>query len=390
MPEQKIPSESAIEERVERYLSAGNGSAALSAARELLACDPERGDFHTVALRAAVAAGEQEAAANHLLQAKRLDGENPSVHYLDAYHHLERHRSRKAETAILKALSLDPEDADTWTLYGWICLERGDAPAAVRCGEKARALDATDIEADRVLIEARRRMGDGMDRLGQRTLTELRKALSLDPENALLHEDVGDVFLELEDEPLLAEASYREALRLAPTARRVQTKLLTAIRKRSRVLNALYAPWRGLKKWFAEMADPESESIPILAFISAAIGLLAWAIFVYPIIKAYEFFTAAEVWSEASGLKRNAPEGRRFSFHTLPPAARMGLFALTIVAVWVAGFTIVTSPGFWTWMWLVVRIGLVALAACFILSPFAERRDARRAMSRRRVIEKML
>ena len=307
MPESKVPSESAIEERVERYLSAGNGTAALTAARELLACDPERGDFHTVALRAAVAAGEQEAAADHLLHAKRLDGENPSVHYLDAYHHLERHRLRKAETAVLKALSLDPEDADTWTLYGWICLERGDSPAALRCGEKARRLDATDIEADRVLIEARRRMGDGMDRLGLRTLTELRQALALDPENALLHEDVGDVFLELEDEPLLAETSYREALRLAPTARRVQTKLLTAIRKRSRVLHALYAPWRGLKKWFAEMADPESESIPILAFISAAIGLLAWAIFVYPVIKAYEFFTAAEVWSEASGLKRNAP-----------------------------------------------------------------------------------
>ena len=221
-----------------------------------------------------------------------------------------------------------------------------------------------------------------MDRLGHRTLTELRKALALDPENALLHEDVGDVFLELEDEPTLAEASYREALRLAPTSRRVQAKLLTAIRKRSRVLSFLYAPWRGLKRWFAEMADPESESIPIFAFISAAIGLLAWAIFVYPIIKAYEFFTAAEVWHEASGLK-HPPSKRR----PLPFTARMALFAITIVAIWGAGFTIITSPGFWTWMWLVVRIGLVAVAACFLISPFAERREASLAMARRQTIE---
>lgn len=251
----------------------------------------------------------QWAAANtHVGIALRLDPDSALVHYYAALVLVNRLSYKQAKTAIVRARQLDPHDADIANLHIHI-----------------HSLEETSI------TDALMRLSDYED------------ALKLDPDNAWLHNSMGDVYASDLGDPVTAQGHYREALRLNPSNRDFQKDLFNAVAESNLVYRMFSIPSRSLTRLSGLGTLLRYQPwwiIIILVGIKFVAAYVVWLIIVtvlfWPGCKAYEWLLVNEIkrgsMTDKVGLKVWA------WFRQWPTLARFGLFLLLNLSLWAGLF----------------------------------------------------
>lgn len=184
-------------------------------------------------------------------------------------------------------------------------------------------------------------------------LEEYRRALAIDPQNAALHNSMGNVLLDELEDPVDAEQHYRAALRIKPDNRVYQRDLFHSVARRSllyrvfslpsrsftwlgRVGHALrYQPWRLI---FLLMFLPIG-----FKFVLAYFGwLVTVTVLFWPAGKIYEWFLVSEIkYAQGASMSMVMAWHRiqQWSFST-----RLLLFLGLNVALWIGLFLALGVP----------------------------------------------
>jgi len=280
----------------------------------LLSVEPEEVSTHIAAL-CLYGSGEQwSKVRQHAAAGLRIDPENAFFHRYAAIAAMQKLDLATAREHISRSRELDPDDADTANLY-----------------LRIHAADETSTE-------------DAVKRL-----EEYRAALRLDPNNAGLHNSIGDLLLNELADPVEAGRAYREALRLEPGNRIYQVDLFQAVAGSSFVYRLFSIPsrtfaWLG---FFGQAIIRQPGRLIFLAIgfkvVLAYFGWLMLATLIFwPGGKAYEWLLVSEI---KSGSAASTTELRLwFWMRRWPGWARFGLFLAINLALWGGLFAVVGIP----------------------------------------------
>src|SRR5262249_19275054 len=137
------------------------------------------------------------------------------------------------------------------------------------------------------------------------------KSLELDPTNAAIHENVGFCHLHYTANYTAAEEAFRRSLFFAPSCKSARSNLFILLKKRDRIYRALNAPRDFLAGDFSFIIPKfreDSDSVllglyllivPHSVRVMRYIGVAVWCIFVWPLVKAYEYLTIGDILSKA-------------------------------------------------------------------------------------------
>jgi tetratricopeptide (TPR) repeat protein len=157
--------------------------------------------------------------------------------------HHQAGRLDRARTLYLKALALQPDDADVLHLLGLVRHQQGSSLQAVELIAKAVA-----IKPD--YPEAHSNLGNILSDLGRpaEALVSYREALRLRPDFCEAHSNLGAALHAL-GRPAEAEASHREALRLRPDYAEGHANLGNALRDLGRLAESEASYREALRLW---------------------------------------------------------------------------------------------------------------------------------------------
>lgn len=240
--------------------------------RELLVSSPNDADLLSAVGLAIFQQERREEAKGYFMQAIVNDPDHADSHSRLGWYWLRKKKYAKAEDSVRRAISIEASDDYYWIQLGRIMLVQGNTRASCKCAERALALDAGNVEAIALHTEAESR-GDGIGvATPQQRQERLEAALGLEPDNADLHEALGE---SLEDQGRLQEAEerYRESLALDPSRPWLWGKVRRMGLKRDWVDRILGSPWR-----FGLWLIGEGEFITLfLGLISCAVWVLVCA-----------------------------------------------------------------------------------------------------------------
>jgi hypothetical protein len=239
---------------------------------------------------------------------------------------------RHAEAAIER----DPRYAPYWTELGWIERQSGSGDeVARRCADRALEIRPEDVYA--LYLRA---FTLPEDTAAQRrdALTAYKRVLEVDPEfdaawgaKARLHLAAAEL-----DE---AEEAARTALSLDPEDDAFRGTLYDVLKRRSIVYRVLRWPGDVVGKGFG-LIDRLPWWLWILLcvvgigsrfFLLLLAAGLVWLVFVYPVLKLYEWLSTSDVRRRAREV---APRGGRMSLHRWPRFARAGLVLAGAGLLW--------------------------------------------------------
>lgn len=326
--------------------SAGNWERMESLGKELLVGNPHDPDLLSAVGLAIFQQDRREEAKGYFTQAIANDPDHAESHSRMGWYWLRKKKYAKAEECVRRAISIEASDEHFWIQLGRILLVQGNTRVACKCAERALALDAGNVEAIALHTEAESRS----DGIGTATPEEreqrLEAALGLEPDNADLHEALGEA---LEDQGRLREAEerYRESLALDPSRPWLWSKVRRMGLKRDWIDNILSAPWR-----FGLWLIGEGEFITLfLGLISCAVWVLVCA----PISFLYRLLFRVE-------LELLAARGtREVSISPWRRALRFVLLGIAGAVYWTVVWWVVNQENTWWLAGWALRIFLMGL-----------------------------
>jgi Flp pilus assembly protein TadD len=323
---------------VSRFLESKQWPRALETAGEWLAAEPESVQAHRAAAQALINLQRPAEAERHLARVLASAPGDAFAHRLMSMVHFAGGRFQAADEAIRKAIELQPNDALHWYQVSHMSFQQGDLALARTYAEQAQRLDPRNPHILNMLGLCEPREGN---REEPRELQRYLQALELDPENAVLHNNVGACHLNGGRDFAAAEACSRRALMLEPTNPLFRRNLLLTIKHRDRFYRLLCLPRDFLAKVAGKMRRTRRQSfilylllIPLwlvaLRFMIAA--LLLWCLLVWPMLKVYEHLTIGDLRREAGEI--GAQRGGWLGYRAWPRWVRMSLFTVALLAFW--------------------------------------------------------
>jgi Flp pilus assembly protein TadD len=317
---------------IARFTSSGQWDRVLETAREWLSVEPENTAAHMAAGKALVVLERPAEAERHIGRVLAATPDSDIAHRLMSAIHFSAGRFKAADESVRKAISLDPTDAFHWYHLALMCYRQGDRASAKKFGSKALELSPRNPDIMNLVA---------MCESAEQKLARYHAALELDPENAAIHNNIGAYHLDVTHDYQTAEECFRRALFFEPSGKTYRTNLFVTLKHRDPIYRALRAPKDFLLKSFSFVRDARQRSIllyllmlPVwlFAFRFVVAGLLLWCLFIWPLIKAYEYLTIGDILSKAGelGAKRGGLLGyRRWSLET-----RLGIFAAFLALFW--------------------------------------------------------
>ena len=252
--------------------------------------------------------------------------------------HFNGRRPAAADTAIHKAISLNPEDSGHWRHLAWMCYSQGDRKAGLKWALKARELSPRDPGALNLIA-----LCQPKDREGQEARRQyLAEALELRPNDPNLQNNLGVQYLNEPKDYAAAEACFRRSLSVNPTSALYRKNLFLAIKGRDWIYKALCAP-RDLVYRFVRAVRPTGWKryalLPALIVLWLVVGrylyavLILWAIFAWPMIKVYEYLTLGDLKKEGVG-EIGALRGGFMGYRSWSLRTRLGIFAIILAGFW--------------------------------------------------------
>jgi tetratricopeptide (TPR) repeat protein len=323
-----------------RFASSRQWDRTLETAREWLSVEPENIDAHKAAGAALVFLDRKPEAEPHMNRVLAARPDMDETHRLLSLIHFKAERFKEADESIQEAISLNPEEALNWYQLARMCYLQGDHKAAKRFADKALELDPRNADITNLVI-----MSEPWDssNIGD-ILARYHKSLELDPTNATIHENVGFCHLYYTGNYKAAEEAFRRSLFFEPSCKSARSNLFILLKKRDRIYRGLIAPRDFLAGDFSFIIPKfreDSDSVllglyllivPHSVRVMRYIGVALWYIFVWPLVKAYEYLTIGDILSKAGevGAKCGGFAGyRRWSL-----LVRLGIFAGLLATFW--------------------------------------------------------
>ena len=321
---------------ISRFLSSRQWDRALEAAMEWLAREPENGRAHLAAAQALVNLKRYNEAEPHLFEALKSNPNSDSAWRFLSIVQFHQKRYKAADESVQKAISLNPRDAFHWYHLAWMLYKQGDAPAGRRYAEKARELAPRNAAVLNLLVLCTPRTHANAGQI----LEKYHDALELDPQNPQIHNNIGIHYLNVERDYAAAEQCFRRALFFDPTMKVARANLFLALKRRDIVYRVLCAPrdWvfrlfaavRARRKWILLYVLIVPLWILVFRYVVAVLGL--WFLFVWPMVKAYEYLTLGDLRAQAGDI--GARRGGIFGYRCWQLKLRLGFFALLLAAFW--------------------------------------------------------
>jgi Tfp pilus assembly protein PilF len=254
--------------------------------------------------------------------------------------HFKAGRFKAADESVRKAISLNPRSASNWYQLGRMCYLQGDYAAASKFAAKALELAPRDPDITNLVIMSETWDQSNIDEI----LARYHKSLELDPTNAGIHENIGFCHLHYTGNYKAAEEAFRRSLFFEPACKSARSNLFATLKKRDPIYRALHAPRDFLVGDFSFIIPKNCECsdssllglylwlVPNSVRGLRYVGVGLWGIFVWPLVKAYEYLTIGDILSKAGevGAKSGGIGGyRRWSLRV-----RLGIFAFFLAAFW--------------------------------------------------------
>ncbi len=368
-----------------RFAASGQWERALEAARDWLNAEPAHERAHLLAGQALVNLKRPQEAEPHVNRALACNPENDFAHRLASIVHFHFGRFKAADEAIHRAISLDPEDAYHWYHLAWMCYQQGDRVSAEKFAEKAREL--APLEADIANLLALCAAAREVD--SEQTLRRYHEALELDPENSDIHNNIGVYHLNVTRDYSAAEECFRRALFFDPSCPVSRANLFITIKHRDLVYRALCAPKDLLARAASLASRARKQSIfiyllllPVWIFMFRFVlgGLLLWCLFIWPLVKVYEYLTMGDLLSKAGEI--GARRGGLLGYRRWPLKLRLAIFAATLLAFWGGVAWLWTLPAGKTFLCSALGIGILAALITWLVKSL--KRSRVEAHARRR------
>jgi tetratricopeptide (TPR) repeat protein len=385
---------------VARFTSSGQWDRVLDTAREWLAQNPENSRAHLAAGQALLNLERYAEAESHLQQVLIRQPNNAVAHRFLSAVLFRLKRYKAADESIQRAISLAPHDAYNWFHLALTFYRQNDLATARKYAEKAREL--APLDSDILNLLALCQPKDATD--SRRRLREYKNALALDPENAEVHNNIGVYHMNAEVDFSEAEKCFRRALFFKPSLKVARNNLFIALKHRDRVYRILCSPKDYIFKAFAFMQRKRRESLLLyllilplwmLTFRFILVALALWLLFVWPLVKAYEYLTVGDIRTQAG--EAGARRGGIFGYRRWPLNLRLTIFGLLLISFWsgVAAILITHAAPLpidehATWLGVLVVIGLVTFLAAWLYSKLKKNRFRFQTRSRAKKFDHML
>jgi hypothetical protein len=329
-------------------IQAGNLDRVESEAKRFLAQDPEDSTAHYYLTLALIDLKKPQEAKGHLDFLLSSEPDSVTTRIAAVCYHGALDQWSEARRHIAEGLRLDPDLAFFHRYAAIADLRRMKLKEAKIHISRARELDPDDGDIANLHIRIHG-VGETSAADALNRLEEYRAALRLDPENAALHDSVGDIYLDDLDDPEEAEKHYREALRIEPGDRDYQRDLFHAVAKRSLVYRLFSLPSRTFT-WLGHVArgislQPWRLMFLIIGF-KAVMGFFLWlllaTVLFWPGGKVYEWLLVSEI--KRGSAASNAELRAWFWFRRWPRWGRFALFLGANLALWGGLFAALNFP----------------------------------------------
>ena len=318
-----------------RFLSSNQWDRALEAAREWLAQDPENARAHVAAGQSLVNLERHNEAEPHLLEALKANPQNDFAWHCLSIVQFHQKRPKAADESIQKAIALNPGGAMHWHHLAWMLYKQGDSKSALKYAEKARELAPRNASILNLLTLCSPKSRNNMPQI----LEQYQEALALNPENAEVHNNIGVHYLNINN-TAAAEVAFRRALFFKPNLKVARKNLFLVLKRRDTVYRTLCAPRDFVFRRFSVMrARPALIIFYVLAlpiwvvifeYLAALFGF--WCLFIWPMVKAYEYLTIGDLRAQAGDI--GAKRGGFLGYRRWSVQLRMSIFTLLLAAFW--------------------------------------------------------
>jgi len=362
-----------------RLLASRQWDRALDVSRQWLSLDPENPDPHLAAAQALINLAKYSDAETHILKVLAVRPNNSFALRLASIACQHQDKSQKADDYIQRAIELQPNDAMNWYQLALMRYRKGLLDVAEK--HARRSLELQPDNADTVNLIANCQRGNPNAQLAQ-----YLRALELNPENAIVHNNIGAYYLNTTRDYAAAEASFRRSLQLDPTTAIAQKNLFVAIRHRDLLYRILTWPPTILRRASWSRSGHAAITRIALLLLWLAIGRYMilvfgiWLVLVWPLVRAYEYLTLSDILARAgvAGARR----GGLLDSHRWPLAARLAIFALVVLAFW-GGIYWLYKTGVINMTYLISIVVLVLVAYYIMLIYRWSARGLARASARR-------
>jgi Flp pilus assembly protein TadD len=325
---------------IDRFNSSRQWDRTLDTAQEWLSVEPENSTAHMAAGQALVYLDRHSEAERHIAHVLAAQPDNDIAHRNMSAIHFAAGRHKAADESVRKAISLDTTNAYHWYHLAWMCYRLGDRASARKFCAHALELNPRNSEFLHLSILCEPVTPADADQ----KLARYHEALELDPENSAIHNNIGAHHLDITRDYEAAEACFRRALFFDSWDKTARSNLFITLKHRDPIYRALHAPrdfFRGDFSFMIPKNFEDSENalldlyilaLPDLILAIRQIGKAVWYIFVWPLVKAYEYLTIGDILSQAGevGAKQGGFAGyRRWSL-----LVRMGIFITLPAAFW--------------------------------------------------------
>ncbi len=385
---------------VSRFSTSGQWDRVLDMAQQWLSRDPENIRAHLAAGQALINLNRHAEGEPHLEQVLARMPQNGVAHRFMSIIHFNQKRFKAADESIRRAISVQPQEALNWYHLAWMFYRQGDLISAKKFAEKARELNPRNSNVHNLLGLCEPRNSPAYNAV---KLEQYRQALELNPQNAYAHNNIGVISLG-QGKFQEAEEHFRRALYFQPSLKMARSNLFITIKHRDRIYRFLSTPRDFFYKLFRTLRQRRRENIALyvllipiwfLAIRFVLVALALWFLFVWPLVKAYEYLTVGDIRARAGEI--GAKKGGLFGYRRWPLNLRLVLFALLLILFW-GGVALawVESPILKTdeneslLLGALVGIGLAGFASWFLWSRFKKDRFKWHTRRRRKQFEALL
>jgi tetratricopeptide (TPR) repeat protein len=325
---------------IERFSSSGQWERTLETAREWLSVEPENSEAHMAAGQALVYTNGHSEAERHIAHVLAAQPDNDIAHRHMSAIQFAAGLCKAADESVRKAISLDPANAYHWYHLAWMCYRQGDRASAKKFCSHALELNPRNSVFMNLAILCEPKDQSNVEDI----LAQYQNALELDPTDAFVHNNIGACHLDITRDYEAAEESFRRALFFNPSHPHARLNLFTLLKNRDWIYNALHAPrdfFTGDLSFMIPKNYEDSENclldlyiiaLPDLILAIRSNGIALWYLFVWPLVKAYEYLTVGDIRSKAGevGARCGGIAGyRRWSL-----TVRLGIFTFFLAAFW--------------------------------------------------------
>jgi tetratricopeptide (TPR) repeat protein len=333
---------------------------ALEVAREWLSQDPENAEAHLAAGQALVNLGKYAPAQVHMAKVLAARPNHVFALRLASIASANQQKMAEADEYIRRAIELHPNDAMNWYQLALMRYRQGSLKVAEEHARKALELQPENADTINLIANCQRGNPSGQ-------LQQYLRALEINPESSIVHNNLGTYYLNAANDLPAAEACYRRALQCDPANEMAQRNLFLVLRSRDPVYRVLNWPRTLIGQFSWGRRDRTMIARIGLLILWFSIGryfllvFAAWLMLVWPLVKAYEYLTLGDIRAKAGivGARRGGWKG----FHRWPVTARLAIFAALVMAFWGGLFWLYEAsilPPAW-----IVGVGIVALVAWY-------------------------